>query len=48
MTSVLAGPGKRSTGTPVTKNGDYKEIKVPQPDIPEIQPDLSKLPKHLR
>ncbi|WP_326811083.1 DUF6531 domain-containing protein [Streptomyces scopuliridis] len=30
------------------ENGGYKEIKVPKPDIPEIQPDLSKLPKHLR
>lgn len=30
------------------EGGGYKEIKVPKPDIPEIQPDLSKLPDHLR
>ncbi|MFB7405635.1 RHS repeat-associated core domain-containing protein [Streptomyces sp. NPDC056202] len=30
------------------ENGGYKEIKVPRPDIPEIMPDLSRLPTSLR
>ncbi|MDF9871472.1 RHS repeat-associated protein [Streptomyces pratensis] len=27
------------------EQGGYKQVNVPKPDIPEIQPDLSKLPK---
>ncbi|MFE2451122.1 DUF6531 domain-containing protein [[Kitasatospora] papulosa] len=27
------------------EEGGYKQVNVPKPDIPEIQPDLSKLPK---
>ncbi|WP_435887007.1 RHS repeat-associated core domain-containing protein [Streptomyces microflavus] len=30
------------------EEGGYKEVTVPKPNIPEIQPDLSNLPTHLR
>ncbi|MFB7391265.1 hypothetical protein [Streptomyces sp. NPDC056191] len=41
--AALANPTR--TGLP---DGGYKEIKVPRPDIPEIMPDLSRLPTSLR
>lgn len=30
------------------EEGGYTEVSVPKPDIPEIKPDLSNLPEHLR